>query len=182
MVGGDRSGRRAARRSAVRELTGRLDLSAWPTGTRVIVRREPLHPGAQTSLFPNLEFRYWGHYTDQAGGPVTLDAYMRAHAHVEDHIGGLIDSGLLWFPFVDHDANRAWLAVVCFAADLIRWFKLLCLGGALASDNPKRLRWTLWHPPARLVYRARRRVVRILDGWPTAGALLGAYQRLALIN
>jgi hypothetical protein len=168
--------------SAVRELTDRLDLSAWPHGTRLIVRREPLHPGAQTSLFPNLEFRYWGHYTDQAGDPVTLDAHMRAHAHVEDHIGRLKDSGLLRFPFVDHHANRAWLAMVCFAADLVRWFQLLCLDGELAAAQPKRLRWTLWHTPARLVRSARRRVVRILDGWPTADALLDAYQRLALIT
>ncbi len=167
--------------SSVRELTDRLDLSAWPQGTRLIVRREPRHPGAQTSLFPNLEFRFWGHFTDQAGDPASLDAHMRAHAHVEDHIGRLKDSGLLRFPFVDQDANRAWLAVVCFAADLVRWFQLLCLGGELAAANPKRLRWTLWHTPARLVRRAGRRVVRILDRWPTAEQLMAAYQRLALI-
>ena len=107
---------------------------------------------------------------------------MRAHAHVEDHIGRLKDSGLLRFPFVDHHANRAWLAMVCFAADLVRWFQLLCLDGELAAAQPKRLRWTLWHTPARLVRRARRSVVRILDGWPTADALLDAYQRLALIT
>jgi hypothetical protein len=47
--------------SSVRELTDGLHLSAWPQGTRLIVRREPRHPGAQTSLFPNLEFRFWGH-------------------------------------------------------------------------------------------------------------------------
>ena len=168
--------------SSVRELTDRLDLSAWPPGTRLIVRREPRHPGAQTSLFPNLEFRFWGHYTDQTGDPASLDAHMRAHAHVEDHVGRLKDSGLLRFPFVDQDANRAWLAVVCFAADLVRWFQLLCLDGELAVANPKRLRWTLWHTPARLVRRAGRRVVRILDGWPTADQLMGAYQRLALIT
>ena len=50
--------------SAVAELTEFVQLSGWPEGTRLIVRREPLHPGAQTSLFPSLEFRYWGHYTD----------------------------------------------------------------------------------------------------------------------
>jgi hypothetical protein len=107
---------------------------------------------------------------------------MRAHAHVEGHISRLKDSGLLRFPFVDLDANRAWMAVVCFAADLVRWFQLLCLVGELARAEPKRLRWTLWHTPVRLVRRARRRVVRILDGWPTTDALLDAYQRVALIT
>ena len=168
--------------AAVAELTGLVDLSDWPEGTRLIVRREPLHPGAQQSLFPSTMFRYWGHYTDAAGDPVALDVHMRAHAHVEDHIRRLKDSGAHRFPFVDIDANRAWLAVVCFADALIRWFQLLCLTGALAIAEPKTLRWELWHAPARLVHHARRRIVRILDGWPTTEALLDAYQRIALIT
>jgi hypothetical protein len=112
---------------------------------------EPLHPGAQAGLFPSLEHRYWGHYTDAAGAPVVLEADMRAHAHVEDHIRRLKTSGLELFPFCDLDGNRAWMAVVCFAADLVRWFQLLCLDGALASAEPKTLRWHLWHTPARAV-------------------------------
>lgn len=105
------------RGAAVAELTDLVDLSDWPEGTRLIVRREPLHPGAQTSLFPSLEYRYWGHYTDQQGSAVTRDTHMRAHAHVEDNICRLKDSGLERFPFSDLEANRAWLAVVCFAAE-----------------------------------------------------------------
>ncbi len=168
--------------AAVAELTGLVDLTGWPEGTRLILRREPLHPGAQQSLFPSTLFRYWGHYTDAAGDPVALDVHMRAHAHVEDHIRRLKDSGAARFPFVDIDANRTWLAVVCFADALVRWFQLLCLTGALAAAEPKTLRWELWHAPARLVHRARRRIVRILDGWPTTPALLDAYQRIALIT
>ena len=167
--------------AAVAELTELVDLSDWPTGTRLIVRREPLHPGAQQTLFPSTTFRYWGHYTDAAGDPVALDVHIRAHAHVEDHIRRLKDSGAQRFPFVDIDANRAWLAVVCFADALVRWFQLLCLTGALAVAEPKTLRWTLWHAPARLVHHARRHIVRILDGWPTTTALLAAHQRIAHI-
>jgi hypothetical protein len=168
--------------AAVAELTDLVNLSDWPPGTRLIVRREPLHPGAQQSLFPSTMFRYWGHYTDADGDPVTLDVHMRAHAHVEDHIRRLKDSGATRFPFTDIDANRAWLAVVCFADALVRWFQLLCLTGPLAVAESKTLRWGLWHTPARLVRRARRRIVRILDGWPTTTALLDAYQRIALIT
>jgi hypothetical protein len=168
--------------AAVCEVTDLVDLSAWPQGTRLIVRREPLHPGAQQTLFPSLEFRYWGHYTDQHGEPVTLDAHMRAHAHVEDHIRRLKSSGLDRFPFVDLDANRARLAVVAFAADLVRWFQLVCLDGPLAIAEPKTLRWQLWHAPGRVVRRARQHIVRILDDWPTADALLRAFTQLALLT
>ena len=168
--------------AAVAELTDLVDLSDWPDRTRLIVRREPLHPGAQQTLFPSLHYRYWGHYTDAAGDPVDLDVDMRAHAHVEDHIRRLKDSGANRFPFVDIDANRAWLAVVCFADALVRWFQLLCLTGPLAVAEPKTLRWTLWHTPARIVRHARRHIVRILDGWPTADELVAAYRRAALIT
>lgn len=168
--------------AAVAELSHLVDLSDWPEGTRLIVRREPLHPGAQQSLFPSATYRYWGHYTDAAGDPVDLDVHMRAHAHVEDHIRRLKDSGATRFPFVDIDANRAWLGLVCFADALVRWFQLLCLSGALAVAESKTQHWGLWHAPARLVHRARRRIVRILDGWPTTEALLVAYQRIALIT
>ncbi len=61
-------------------------LPDWPAGTRLIVRREHLHPGVQHSLFPSLEYRYWGFYTDQDGDPVELDRVMRAHAHVERRV------------------------------------------------------------------------------------------------
>lgn len=168
--------------AAVTELTDLVDLSSWPTGTRLIVRREPLHPGAQQSLFPSLEYRYWGHYTDELGDPVELDCFMRAHAHVEENISRLKDSGLLRFPFSEIEANRNWLMVVAMAADLVRWFQLLCLDGALAVARPKALRWSLFHAPGRIVRSARREIVRILDGWPSAEALLAAHRRIALIT
>jgi len=164
------------------EVTDLVDLDAWPEGTRLIVRREPLHPGAQQTLLPDLEYRFWGHYTDQNGTPAELDRLMRAHAHVEDHIGRLKDSGLLRFPFTGLAANQAWLQVVCWAADLVRWFQLLCVTGRLARAQPKRLRWTLWHAPARIIHTARRDIVRILDGWPTAKDILGAYQAIAVLT
>ena len=167
--------------AAVADLSGLVDLSEWPEGTRLIVRREPRHPGAQHSLFPSLEYRYWGHYSDQDGEAVELDQTMRAHAHVELRLQRLKDSGLLAFPFSDLEANRTWMASVMMAADLVRWFQLLCLDGTWAKAQPKALRWGLFHAPGRLVRSGRRQVMRILNGWPSADALLGAYRRLDLI-
>jgi len=167
--------------AAVAELTEQVDLSDWPPGTRLIVRREPLHPGAQQSLFPSTQFRYWGHYTDAAGDPVDLDAHMRAHAHVEDNIRRLKDSGAQRFPFTAGDANAAWLAVVCFADALVRWFQQLCLTGPLAVAEPKTLRWRVWHAPGRLVRHARADTVRILEDWPDAEAILAAHTRIAAL-
>ena len=44
----------------VAELTDLADTSEWPVGTRLIMRREPLHPGAQQTLLRSTQFHYWG--------------------------------------------------------------------------------------------------------------------------
>jgi len=168
--------------AAVIEPTSLVELPSYPEGSRLIVRREPLHPGAQQSLFPSLEFRYWGFYTDQDGDPVALDALIRAHAHVEENISRLKDSGLLRFPFSSLEANKNWLFCVLAAADLVRWFQLLCCEGELALARPKALRWSLFHAPGRVVYSARRVIERLLNGWPSAEVLLSAYRRIALLT
>jgi hypothetical protein len=168
--------------SSVCEVTDLVDVGGWPEGTRLIIRRQPLHPGARTSLLPDLEYRFWGHYTDQDGDPVELDRLMRAHAHVEDFIGRLKDAGLERFPFTRFEANQAWLQTVMWAADLVGWFQMLCLTGPLVRAKAKRLRWTFWHTPARIITTARRDVIRILDGWPTAGEILAAYQNIAALT
>jgi hypothetical protein len=106
----------------------------------------------------------------------------RRSSVTNNHIRRLKDSGLCRFPFTSLDANRAWLAAVCFAGDLVRWFQLLCLTGQLARAEPKTLRWRLWHAPARLIRHARQDVVRILDGWPDAQAILAAHARITALT
>ena len=71
--------------------------------------------------------------------------------------------------------------MACLADGLVRWFQHLCLTGALAKAEPKALRWALWHTPGRLVAHARTVTARIIDGWPGAGSLLGAYQSIAAL-
>ncbi len=168
--------------AAVCEVTSLIEDAKLPEGTRCIIRREPLHPGAQRSLFRALDYRYWGFYTDCEGDPVALDATMRAHAHVEQHIQRLKDSGLLRFPFTNFSANANWMMAVAMAADLVRWFQLLCFDGPWVNARPKALRWGIFHAPGRLVHRSRQRIVRIIDGWPGTDALLNAYRRMALIT
>ena len=148
------------------------------------MRREPLHPGAQRSLFPSLEYRYWGFYTDQDGDPVDLDVTMRAHAHVEQHIERLKDSGLVPLPL--HQTSRptrtGWRSCM-LAADLVRWFQLLCFDGLLARCPTQGA--ALGHLPctraARLIGTAPRSCASSTAG-PSADALLGAYRRIELIT
>ena len=103
-----------------------------------------------------------------------LDADMRAHAQVEDTIARLKDSGLDKMPFRAWTANAAWTALCVISLALVSWFQALRLTGTLAKAAPKRLRWQLWHTPARIVRTARRTTARLPDHHPGTPALLAA--------
>ncbi|MFL6296992.1 MAG: IS1380 family transposase, partial [Actinomycetes bacterium] len=69
----------------VAEITDRLDLSAWPAGSRAIVRREIPHPGAQLSFSDCDGHRFQAILTDQPDTDIAyLEARHRGHARVED--------------------------------------------------------------------------------------------------
>ncbi|WP_260463750.1 IS1380 family transposase, partial [Streptomyces sp. TRM72054] len=74
----------------VAELTGMVDLADYPDGTRIIVRRERPHPGAQLSLFDLDEgMRHQVFLTDTPYGEGSLqhlEVRHRTHARVEDRI------------------------------------------------------------------------------------------------
>ena len=162
--------------AAVANLTEFVDTADWPDRTRLIVRREPRHPGAQRSLFGSDDWRYWGHWTDQEGPAAERDAHMRAHAVVEDHIAALKTSGLTRLPFGDFDANAAWVALVV-------WFQqLACAADTLAEAAAKRLRWTLWHTPGRLTRSGRRTTIRLPANHPGAAHLARIYNHIAALS
>lgn len=170
----------------VAELTGLLDLTAWPAGMRVIVRRERPHPGAQLSLFEERDgWRYQAFVTNTKTGQLAfLDARHRAHARVEDRIRHAKDSGLGRFPSREFAINQTWLTLTMIAGDLTAWTRLLALTGdakVLASCEPKALRYRFLHVPARLTHGARRRHLRIPQSWPWAAAIVAVFANIAAI-
>jgi hypothetical protein len=167
----------------VAELTGLLDLSRWPVGMRVIVRRERPHPGAQLSLFEECDgWRYQAFVTNTPAGQLALlEARHRAHARVEDRIRHAKDTGLGRLPSRTVAINSAWLTAVAITADLIAWLRLLALTGPLARAEPKALRYRLLHVPARLTRSARRRHLRIPATWPWVDDLVAVFARIAAI-
>ena len=76
------------------EITDQLDLTSWPQGTRVIVRRERAHPGAQLSFTDHNGHRFQAILTDQTGPIAALERDHRGRARVEDHIRNDKNTGL----------------------------------------------------------------------------------------
>jgi hypothetical protein len=163
----------------VAEITDLMDLSTWPEGTRMLVRRELPHPGAQLTFTDVDGYRYQVFVTDLADPDISyLEALYRGRGRVECAIRDSKDTGLANLPSHSFAINAAWLAVVLMAGDLLAWMKGLCLEGELARAEPKRLRYTLLHAAGILVSSARHRSVRIAAGWPWADQLVGAFERL----
>ena len=160
------------------EITDPLDLTAWPTGSRVIVRRERAHPGAQLSFTDHDGHRFQAVLTDQTDpGIQTLERRHRQRARCEDHIRNDKDTGLRNLPFRDFEHNRVWLALVLIAHDLLALTQRLALTGELASCEPKRLRYRLLHVAGRLAFHARAAILRIDARWPWRDALINAFTR-----
>ena len=91
----------------VAEITDRVELSSWPQGSRLIVRRERPHPGAQLSFSDHDGHRFQAILTDQPDENIAeLECRHRQRAHVEDRIRDDKDTGLAKFPFKEFAAQR----------------------------------------------------------------------------
>ncbi len=159
------------------EITGMLNLTKWPAGMRVIVRREHPHPGASLTLFEHADgWRYQAVATNTTTGQVPfLEARHRAHARVEDRIRHAKDSGIGRFPSREYAINQAWTLAASIAADLTAWLRLLALPDDLKACEPKALRYRFLHVPARLTHGSRRRHLRFPRTWPWAKQILAAF-------
>ena len=166
----------------VAELTDHLDLSAWPEGSRLIVRRERPHPGAQFTIFDEHGYRHTGFVTDQDDDDIAgLELRHRGRARVEDSIRAGKDTGMRNLPHYAFEHNQAWLEVSLIAKDLLCWMRLICLTGELAKAEPKRLRQRLLHIAAKPVRHGPRTQLKLDRGWPWSQALAAAFARLRAI-
>jgi hypothetical protein len=163
----------------IAEITDQLDLTGWPDGCRVIVRRERPHPGAQLSFTDADGYRFQAILTDQTDPDIqVLERRHRQRARVEDRIRDDKDTGLSKFPFKDFAMNEVWLELVMLAHDLLVWTQQLALTGELAAAEPKKLRYRLLHTAGRLALHARRARLHLSDTWPWAQDLINAFARL----
>ncbi len=169
----------ARKNGEVVEITSMVDLSAWPERSRLIVRRERPHPGAQLSFTDHDGYRFQAILTDQTDQDIAvLECRHRQHAHVEDRIRDDKDTGLSKFPFKEFALNEVWLETVMFAHDLFVWTQALTLTGDLANAEPKRIRYRLLHVAGRLAFSGRRAKLHLQDTWPWAAELLAAFEKL----
>ena len=171
----------------VAEVTSHLDLSSWPVGSRVIVRKERPHPGAQLSLFDvEAGFRHTAFICAPRPGQgrderplALLELGHRGRARVEDRIRQAKAAGLSNLPCRELAENEAWLECVLAAADLVRWSKLICF-----ADDPELARceitnfgYKILHTTARLARTGRVVYLRLDHHWAWAKQLALGFAR-----
>lgn len=189
----------------VAEITGLIDLSGWPDGIRVFIRRvKPLRdrpavplPGvanqleldgvADTAAAQAAAVTGWRYESFATNTPVTaghsnvwLDDRHRKHARVEGDIRCGKHTGAAKFPFESFDANTAWFTVHGIADDLLAWMKLLTCHDMpdLAKAEPQTLQDRILHAAANLTRSGRRRKLNFPPDWPWTRHIITIYQRI----
>jgi hypothetical protein len=163
----------------VAEITGMLDLSAWPSGIRVIVRKERPHPGAQLRFTDIDGHRFTCLATSTRGGQLAdLELRHRRRARCEDRIRAAKDTGLRNLPLHGYDQNKIWCELVALACELLAWTQTLALTGPARRWEPKRLRLRIFACAGRLARGGRRLRLRLAAQWPWAADITTGFARI----
>lgn len=163
----------------IAEITGLANLTSWPKGMRVIVRRERPHPGARLRFTDPDGHRFTCFVTNTKQGQLAdLELRHRRRARAEDRIRCAKDTGLRNLPLHDFTQNQIWCEIVALACDLMAWMQMLALNGPARRWEPKRLRLRLFAVAGRLVRGGRRLRLRIAARWPWATQIITAVTRL----
>jgi hypothetical protein len=169
----------------VAEATGMIDLSSWPQGSRLILRKERPHPGAQLTFTDVDGHRITAFLTDTPPGVIPgqiagLELRHRQHARVEDRIRQAKTAGLRNLPCRAWDENCAWLEAVLAATDLVCWAKLICFAHtpSLARCEIAAFRYRVLHTAAQITRSGRRTRLRIDRTWRWAAQIAAGFGRL----
>jgi Transposase DDE domain group 1 len=167
----------------VSELTGLLNLTGWPAGMRVIVRKERPHPGAQLRFTDIGGHRFTCFATSTRGGQLAdLELRHRRRARCEDRIRCAKDTGLRNLPLRGYAHNQIWCEIVALACELLTWMQMLALHGTARRWEPKRLRLRIFTAAARLVRSGRRLHLRLAQHWPWAQDITVAITRIQVLT
>ncbi len=169
----------------VAEATGMIDLSSWPEGSRLILRKERPHPGAQLTFTDVDGHRITAFLTDTGRGVIPgqvagLELRHRQHARAGDRIRQAKASGLRNLPCRGREENSAWLEAVLAAADLVCWAKLICFAHvpSLARCEIAAFRYRVLHAAAQLTRSARQVCLKIDRTWRWAAQIAAGFHRL----
>ncbi len=163
------------------DLTPKVSLKGWPAGTRLIVRRERPHPGAQLSLFDDINGRrHTAHITNQTGEAAVLELAHRQRGAVEDVIRDLKACGYRSWPSECIVNNQTWALLAAIAFNLLSRAQRLTLTGRYQTATPKTIRQRLLHIAGRVTPTGR--ALHLDADWPWTPTLITAINQTETIT
>src|SRR4051794_8466994 len=168
-------------RLIVRRVAHQADaLSDDPRARRTrTIAREQLNLGLAGEA--DVVYGYSFILTDLTGAAATVEHHHRDRAQIEERIKDTkLGVSLRRLPLSDLDANRVWLACSALALNLLALLNDLMFGTDPPGHLPRRrqakfLRRMLLCVPARVIHHARRIILRLPAGLPSAPAFQNAY-------
>ena len=131
----------------------------------VVVRRPiPQDPedSAQLTLFKDRKYAYHVFVTNLTLSPWRVYRFYSLRATIEKNIREFVyDYPLGKIPTDTWTANVAFFQLVLFAADIVHWFKRLCLPPHYLTTTLDSIRTDFLVLPARLVRESKRNVVKL---------------------
>ena len=155
------------------EITDHLYLR--PDGSRLIVRPQRAHPGAQLSFTDHDGYRFQAILTDQTDpDTVIIERRHRQRARVDPRRQGHRPAQAA-VQDIRHERGVAGDRDARARPD--RLTQALVLDGELAKAEPKRLRYRLLHVAARLAFSGRHGKLHLPAAWPST-ALEAGFEKL----
>lgn len=152
-----------------------------PTASSSCAVLSPRHPedAAQLTLFKDRRYVYHVLVTTLALSPWRVYRFYCLRATIEKNIREFVyDYPLGKIPTDTWTANVAFFQLVLFAADLVHWFKRLCLPPQYHAATLDTIRTDFIVLPARLVRESKRNVVKLPHDYHYQREFLDASRKL----
>jgi hypothetical protein len=150
---------------------------------RFVVVRRPLQESPeeikQLKLFKDKKYLYHVFVTNLKLSPWRVYLFYRPRAAVEKNIRELLyDYPLGRIPTDNWTANVAFFQILLFAANIVHWFKRLCLPEEYLTTTLDTIRTDFIVLPAKLVKKQRQNIVRLPHDFHHQKEFLDAYARI----
>lgn len=155
----------------------------WKRRHRFVVIRRPLPTdpteAEQLTFFKDTRYGYHLFVTNLTLSPWRIYLFYRPRAAVEKHIRELLyDYPLGKIPTDSWTANVAFFQLLLFAANLVHWFKRLCLPVEYRTATLDTIRTDFLVLPARLVRVHKRKFVKLPYDYHYRHEFLAAVKRI----
>ena len=159
----------------------------WKKKHRFVVVRRPIpedpEEAKQPALFKDKKYIYHVFVTNLKMSPWRVYLFYRPRATVEKNIRELLyDYPMGKIPTDSWISNVAFFQILLFAADIVHWFKRLCLPKEYLTTTLETIRTDFIVVPAKLVKKQRHNIVRLPHDFHYQKEFLQAFQKISKLR